>query len=114
MISTLYFFFILLSNLSGYYSARFYKMFQGADWLLCTMLTSMLFPCFVFIICLIVNFANWLEKSSAAVSFPTVLVLLLVFCILSVPNVWLGSFIGFKKPTIKNPGKVNKLSRDIP
>jgi transmembrane 9 superfamily member 2/4 len=78
------------------------------------MLTSMLLPCFVFTIILIINFANWLEDSSATLSFPTILVLLLFYCMLSVPNVWLGSFIGFKKPTIKNPGKINKLSRDIP
>lgn len=114
LISTLYFFFIVLSNLSGYYAARFYKMFQGSDWLLCTMLTSMVFPSFVFTIILIINFANWLESSSATISFPTILVLLLFYCFLSVPNVWLGSFIGFKKQTIKNPGKINKLSREIP
>ena len=27
LVSTLYIFFIILSNLSGYYAARFYKMF---------------------------------------------------------------------------------------
>jgi transmembrane 9 superfamily protein 2/4 len=63
---------------------------------------------------LIINFANWFERSSAAVPFPTILVLLFVYSALSVPNVWLGAFIGFKKTTIKNPGKINKLSRDIP
>ena len=78
------------------------------------MLTSMLYPSFVFVICLIINFANWFEKSSAAVPFPTILVLLLIYCMLSIPNVWLGSLIGYKKTTIKNPGKINKLSRDIP
>lgn len=78
------------------------------------MLTSMIFPCFVFIIILIINFANWLEQSSNALSFPSIIVLILFYCFLSVPNVWLGSFIGFKKPTIKNPGKINKLSRDVP
>ena len=114
IISTLYFFFIVLSNISGYYSARFYKMFQGTNWLMCTILTSLMFPSFMFTIFLIVNFANWFEDSSATVNFPTILVLIVLYCMLSVPNVWLGSFIGFKKPTIKNPGKVNKLSRDIP
>lgn len=114
LITALYFFFIMLSNISGYYSARIYKMFQGSDWLLCTMLTSMVFPCFVFIISLIINFAKWLEQSSSTISFPTFIVLILLYCFFSVPNVWLGSFIGFKKSTIKNPGKINKLSREIP
>ena len=113
-ISFLYFFFIVLSNISGYYSARYYKMFQGSDWVGCTMLTSMLFPSFIFIIFVIINLVNYFENSAATVSFPTMLVLLFIYCMLSIPNVWLGSFIGYKKTTITNPGKVNKLSRDIP
>ena len=114
IISTLYFFFIILSNVSGYYSARIYKMFQGTDWLVCAMLTSMLYPSIIFSIFLIINFANWFESSSATVPFPTILILLLIYCVLSIPNVWLGAFIGFKKTAIKNPGKINKLSREIP
>jgi len=114
LLSALYFFFILLSNLSGYYSARFYKMFQGADWALNAVLVSVCYPTFVFGVCFAMNFAHWFEKSSAAVPFPTIMVLLFLYCVLSIPNVWFGSFIGFKKTTIKNPGKVNKLSRDIP
>mmetsp|Transcript_20217 Transcript_20217/g.19157 ORF Transcript_20217/g.19157 Transcript_20217/m.19157 type:complete len:302 (+) Transcript_20217:175-1080(+) len=114
LVTAFYVFFILLSNISGYYTARFYKMFQGTDWLLCTILVSFAYPWFVFTIFLIVNFAHWFEKSQATVPFPTILVLLFIFCALSVPNVWLGAFIGFKKPTIKNPGKMNRLSKEIP
>jgi len=114
LVSAFYIVFILLSNISGYYTARFYKMFAGTEWLLCTLLVSFAYPWFVFTIFLIVNFAHWFEKSQATVPFPTVLVLLFIFCSLSVPNVWLGAFIGFKQPTIKNPGKMNRLSKEIP
>jgi transmembrane 9 superfamily protein 2/4 len=48
IISTLYVFFITLNNLSGYYSARIYKMFQGTDWVMCSILTSFAFPGFIF------------------------------------------------------------------
>jgi hypothetical protein len=61
-----------------------------------------------------VNTAKWFESSSATIPIQRVLAIFFVFCIFSIPNVWLGSFIGFKKTTIKNPGKINKLSRDIP
>jgi len=70
LVSTLYFFFIVLSNVSGYYSARYYKMLQGTDWLLCAMLTSMGFPCFIFINIIIINLASWSETSSAAIPLP--------------------------------------------
>lgn len=79
LVSAWYVFFILLSNISGYYTARFYKMFQGTDWLLCTLVVSFAYPGFVFVIFLIVNFANWFETSKGTVSFPTILVLLFVF-----------------------------------
>lgn len=69
LVSSLFFFFIMLSNISGYYSARFYKMFQGVNWLLCTMLTSLLYPSIVFSLCLAMNLANWFEGSSATVTF---------------------------------------------
>ena len=82
--------------------------------MLLTIFVSVAFPGFVFTMFMIIDFANWFEKSSAAVPFPTILVLLIMYCLLSIPNVWLGAFIGFKKTTIKNPGKINKLSRDIP
>ena len=101
ILSSLYIFLILLSCLSGYYSARFYKMFGGSDWLLCALLVSFCYPSFLFAIFLIINFSNWIEQSSAAVPFPTIVVLLFIYSALSVPNVWLGAFIGFKKTTIK-------------
>lgn len=74
----------------------------------------MIYPSFVFLVAMIINMSYWLESSSAAVSFPTLVIFLLVYCVLSIPNVWVGAFFGFKKATIKNPGKVNKLIRDIP
>ena len=89
-------------------------MFQGTEWLACAMLTSMAYPVFVFSIVIIINFTYWFENSSAAVPFPTLVLFLSIFCMLSIPNVWIGAFLGFKKSAIKNPGKVNKLSRDIP
>jgi transmembrane 9 superfamily protein 2/4 len=79
LVTALYLFLILLSNVSGYYTARFYKMFSGSEWLLCTIFVSFAYPSFVFIIFLITNFANWFERSSATVPFPTVLVLLFFY-----------------------------------
>lgn len=114
VVSTTYFFFIFLSNISGYYSARFYKMFLGTNWALNAALVSCCYPMVVFSAFFLINLANWAEGSSSAMPFPTMIVLLFIYCALSIPNVWFGAFIGFKKTIIKNPGKVNRLSRDIP
>ena len=114
LIATQYVSMIFLSNISGYYAARIYKMFQGTEWLACAMLTSMVYPVFVFVVVVAINLSYFFESSSATVPFPTLIIAIIVYCGLSIPNVWFGAFLGFKKSAIKNPGKVNKLSRDIP
>jgi hypothetical protein len=47
--------------------------------LLTTIVVSFAYPTFVFIVFLIVNFANWFENSDATVPFPTILVLLFIY-----------------------------------
>lgn len=60
------------------------------------------------------NTAYWMEDSSSAMEASVILKYLSVFLLFYIPNSWLGSFMGFKKGTIKVPGKINKLSREIP
>ena len=74
----------------------------------------MVFPTFVFGVSFIINVAGWIEDSSGVIPVVNYIALLFVYFMFSIPNSWLGSFLGFKKTIIKNPGKINKLSRDIP
>lgn len=60
--------YIFLGIVSGYNSSRLYKMFNGNYFLLNSLVTSVLFPLFAFVIFITINVFLALEESSAAVT----------------------------------------------
>ncbi|KAJ8634787.1 hypothetical protein MRB53_009054 [Persea americana] len=99
---------------AGYSSARLYKMFKGSEWKKITLKTAFMFPAVVFAIFFVLNALIWGEKSSGAVPFGTMFALVLLWFGISVPLVFVGSFVGFKKQVIEDPVKTNKIPRQIP
>nr|GMC64502.1 transmembrane 9 superfamily member 8-like [Ipomoea batatas] len=98
---------------TGYASARLYKMFKGSDWKKITLLTAFMFPGTVFAIFFVLNAIIWGEKSSGAVLFGTMFALVFLWFGISVPLVFVGSYVGFKKPAIEEPVKTNKIPQQI-
>lgn len=78
------------------------------------MQTAVLYPGMVFGTCFILNFFIWKKSSSGAVPFTTMLYLLLIWSCISLPLVYLGYYIGYKKPAIQNPVRTNQIPRQIP
>lgn len=107
-------FFVLMGCLAGYWSTRFYKMFKQSKWLDNALLTATLYPSLAFSIFCIVNIFLSFEKSSAAVNFSTILILLLLWLCCSSPLVFIGAFLGIKKKANKNPCNVNPVPSAIP
>nr|GMD28830.1 transmembrane 9 superfamily member 9-like [Ipomoea batatas]GMD28832.1 transmembrane 9 superfamily member 9-like [Ipomoea batatas] len=100
--------------LAGYASARLYKMFKGSEWKKITLQTAFMFPGVFFAIFFVLNALIWGEKSSGAVPFGTMFALVLLWFGIAVPLVFVGSYVGFKKPAIEDPVKTNKIPRQIP
>jgi transmembrane 9 superfamily protein 2/4 len=70
---------------------KFYKMFDGEYWKIVTLLTSIMFPGVVFGVFFIMNFIVWVStRSTIAVPFGTLVVLLAMWLGVSVPLVFLG------------------------
>merc|ERR1719461_428222 len=63
--------FTFMGVFAGYTSARLYKVFNGDDWKMATLLTAFLFPGVVFVIFFVLNLLIWGQKSSGAVPFTT-------------------------------------------
>ncbi|XP_051149425.1 transmembrane 9 superfamily member 9-like [Andrographis paniculata] len=105
---------VLMGLFAGYSSSRLYKTFKGSDWKKLTLQTAFMFPAIVFAIFFVLNALIWGEKSSGAVPFGTMFVLVLMWFGISVPLVFVGSYIGFKKPAMEFPVKTNKIPRQIP
>ncbi|KAL0010642.1 hypothetical protein SO802_005750 [Lithocarpus litseifolius] len=96
------------------FAACLYKMFKGAEWKEIALKTAFLFPATVFAIFFILNAVIWGQRSSGAVPFGTMFALVFLWFGISVPLVFVGSYVGFRKPAIKDPVKTNKIPRQIP
>ncbi|XP_068652047.1 transmembrane 9 superfamily member 7-like [Aristolochia californica] len=105
---------VFMGLFAGYSSARLYKMFKGTEWKRNTLKTAFVFPAIVFFVFFVLNALVWGEKSSGAVPFGTMFALVFLWFGISVPLVFVGSYLGYKKPAIEDPVKTNKIPRQIP
>ncbi|CAO2841549.1 unnamed protein product [Amaranthus hypochondriacus] len=105
---------VFMGLFGGYSSARLYKMFKGTEWKKNTLKTAFMFPGILFSIFFVLNTLIWGEKSSGAVPFGTMVALMMLWFGISVPLVFVGSYLGFKKPPMEDPVKTNKIPRQIP
>jgi len=106
--------FVLMGLVAGYVSARMYKGFKGTDWKMNTLKTAFMFPGIIFFSFFVLNLFIWGERSTGAVPFTTLVILLLMWFGVSVPLVFLGSFLGYKRPAIEFPTKTNLIPRAVP
>ena len=82
--------------IGGYVSARVYKSFGGEKWKQNIILTPIMIPGIVFATFFLLNLFLWAWRSSGAVPFTTMLVILGIWFVISVPLSFTGSWIGFK------------------
>uniref|UniRef100_A0A0E0QM88 Transmembrane 9 superfamily member n=1 Tax=Oryza rufipogon TaxID=4529 RepID=A0A0E0QM88_ORYRU len=106
---------VLMGMLAGYTSSRLYKMFKsGSEWKHITMATAIQFPGFAFVIFAILNTLLQDENSSATVPPTTMCALVLLWSGIAPPLVFLGGYLGYKRPAIEPPVEINKTPRKIP
>ncbi|KAG1929226.1 Endomembrane protein 70 protein family [Pimephales promelas] len=105
---------VLLGTPAGYVSSRLYKTFGGEKWKTNVLLTALLCPGIVFVDFFLMNLILWVEGSSAAVPFGTLVAILALWFGISVPLTFLGAYFGFKKPGIEPPVRTNQIPRQIP
>ncbi|KAK3352261.1 hypothetical protein B0T25DRAFT_541543 [Lasiosphaeria hispida] len=104
----------VLGFVGGYASARVYKAMQGERWKLNIALTPLLVPGIVFTIFFLLNLFLWAKQSSGAVPFTTMMVIILIWFIISVPLSFAGSWLGFRAAVIEPPVRTNQIPRQIP
>ncbi|GMH13401.1 hypothetical protein Nepgr_015242 [Nepenthes gracilis] len=114
LMTAMLFLWVFMGLFAGYASTRLYKMFNGAEWKKIALWTAFMFPGTVAIVFFILNALIWGEKSSGAVPFGTMFALFFLWFGISVPLVFVGSYVGFRKPEIEDPVKTNKIPRQIP
>jgi len=106
--------FTLMGMFGGFASSRMHRLWDGGDWKLTTLLTAFLYPGTLFTVFFVLNLLIWGQKSSGAVPFTTMFALLVLWFGISVPLVFLGAYIGFRRPPIEVPVRTNSIARQIP
>merc|ERR1712151_1435872 len=106
--------FTFMGVFAGYVSSRLYKVFLGTDWKTATLMTALFFPGVIFVMFFILNLFIWGQRSSGAVPFATMFALLLLWFGISVPLVFLGSYLGLRREPIELPVRTNQVPRQIP
>ncbi|KAH8727883.1 endosomal P24A protein-like protein [Phaeosphaeriaceae sp. PMI808] len=107
-------FYTLFGFVGGYVSARTYKFFNGESWKLCFFYTPIALPGLVFATFFLLNLFVWGRGASGAVPFSTMLVVVIIWFIISVPLSVSGSWLGFKQAAIDPPVRTNQIPRQIP
>lgn len=98
----------------GYVSARVYKSFQGTKWKQLFVLTPCAVPMLVFAVFFLLNLFVWARRSSGAVPFTTMLVIIGIWFLISVPLSIMGSWVGFRQNMADPPVRTNQIPRQIP
>jgi transmembrane 9 superfamily protein 2/4 len=104
----------LFGCVSGYVSARTYTSLGGDQWKPNLVLTAILFPVIVFSIIGLLNLFLIGASASGAVPFGTILAILLLWFLISVPLCIAGYFYGMRHGRFSHPVKANSIPRQIP
>ena len=101
--------YIFLSLISGYYSARFYKMVHGLKWLKVSIITSLVFPFIFFLLLSFTNILYWFEGSTTYVQFSNFFNLISLWVIGTIPLNIIGTMVGVTQKRIVLPCEVNPV-----
>ena len=105
--------YVFMGIFGGYAAARLYKQFKGDEWRTMTLRTSVLFPGTAAVVFFSLNMLVWGQASSGAVPFSTFFALCFLWFGVSVPLVFTGSYLGFKREALEDPVRTNKIPRQV-
>jgi transmembrane 9 superfamily member 2/4 len=98
----------------GYVSSKSYKSFGGENWKVNIAATPAFVPGLVFSMFFLLNLFVWGKGSSGAVPLSTMLAIIAIWFLISVPLSVAGSWVGFKQAAIEPPTRINQIPRQIP
>lgn len=101
--------------IGGMVSGRLYKQLKGKNWVWTCVLSGLVFPVPLAIVFGWVNTVAWNMKSTAALPFTTIMIVLAIFLLVNLPLVIIGSIVGRNITSeYKPPCRTNKAVRVVP
>lgn len=106
--------YILYSTVSSFVSSYLYRFYGGEDWKMNMILNPLLVPGSLFLILIFLNFFLVFVQSSGAIPLGTMIAIVVIWFVVSIPLSVAGSLYSFKRPMVTVPVKVNQIPRQIP
>jgi transmembrane 9 superfamily protein 2/4 len=106
--------YVFSGTISGYVSARIFKFCGGKNWKLNTLVTAIAFPGLLIGMFMVLNIFLAIYGSSKTVAIFTIFCAFALWICISIPLVFVGSFIGFKREPISVPTRTNQIARVVP
>jgi transmembrane 9 superfamily member 2/4 len=106
--------FVSMGIVGGYVTARYYKTFKGQAWQRATLVTAFGFPGLTFFVFVMMNIVALVNKSTDAVPFGTMFVLIVLWFGISVPLVFFGAYFGYKQDAFEFPVNTSSIPRQVP
>lgn len=100
--------------ISGYFTSRLYKLYNGASWLTASAAAGLILPCFLLLCFYFVEVIDWLERSSLAAPHTLFIKYVILSGNFNFLLVMVGSYVGFSMQTIKLPVKNSRFVRPLP
>lgn len=107
-------FFVLTAFFAGYISARLFKTFKGKEWQRCTVFTALLYPGLCFSVFFGLDIIVWSYGSTGAIPVLSMFTILVLWFLISVPLVFLGSYTGYRQDVLEYPVVTSNIPRQIP
>ncbi|EMG48425.1 EMP70 Transmembrane 9 superfamily member 1 [Candida maltosa Xu316] len=102
------------SVLSSFISGYLYRFLGGDNWKLNMILTPLLVPGALFAIFVFLNFFLISVQSSGAIPMGTMMAIIVIWFIISIPLSVIGSILASKRPLLSVPVRTNQIPRQIP
>ena len=93
--------FVFLGLCAGYISSRVYRFYNGRYWVWMAAYTALFFPGFCFFYVLLINWLYRMEGSNIGLKFSEIVSIMILWIGCSAPLVLVGSFLGYKRRSIK-------------
>ncbi|KAK9803242.1 hypothetical protein WJX73_008999 [Symbiochloris irregularis] len=105
----------LTAGVSGYVACSYFRQMEGGSWVRCVLATSFVFCGPLFLVFCFNNTVAIVYRSTAALPFGTIVIILVIWALVTIPLTVLGGILGKNnRSEFAAPCRTNKYPREVP